>query len=137
VLAALTIPRTLHPLSLHYVNELQQETAAPRPVITPAQVQAQIRRLGLVWASGDLDDTTYQRERARLQQLLADVSQQPADTPLPAAAFAGALERLGTFADAARAATPPSDARCSTTCSSTSGSANIPSKQQPRAHAIA
>ena len=107
VLAALTIPRALHPLILQYVGELQQATTAPRPVITPEQIQAQIRRLGLVWAAGDLDDATYQRERARLQQLLAEVRQQPTDTPLPPVALSGALERLTTFADAARAATIP------------------------------
>jgi hypothetical protein len=105
VLAALTIPHALHPLILRYASEAQQTERGPRPIITPTQIQAQIRRLGLVYAAGDIDDTTYQTERARLHTLLAQTQAQPADTPLPPTALVGALERLTTFADAARVAT--------------------------------
>lgn len=78
-LGGLTLPADLLPQIIARAEALQRP-AAPAPTISPAQVAAQIERLGEAYADGAISRERYQQRLAALRQQLAEV--QAATPPL-------------------------------------------------------
>jgi site-specific DNA recombinase len=73
----LTLPKKLQEAVLAEVKRRAQSSSPQKP--TQATVQEQLRRLGVAYRLGDIDDDAYLRERERLRGLLGEET-----TPLPA-----------------------------------------------------
>lgn len=76
ILRQLTLPR-------EWKDEVYERASrvvtAPQPkrTVTPAMIKDQLRRLGLSFSLGDLDEATYRKERERLNALLVTNAEPP------------------------------------------------------------
>ena len=115
LLEALTLPEDWRADVLAAAKSLIAEETPATSTITPEQIRTQLKRLALVWTQGDLDDATYQRERKRLQERLAELEQTAQKTVTPWE-LERAVDLVCSLGDAARNASPSEQAALLRNC---------------------
>lgn len=61
--------------------EALMEPKERKPAANPATIEAQLRRLALVYAAGDIDEATYQQQRATWRRRLEEATAAPVPAP--------------------------------------------------------
>ena len=115
LLEALTLPEDWRADVLAAAKSLIAEETPATSTINTEQIRTQLKRLALVWTQGDLDDATYQRERKRLQERLAELEQTAQKTVTPWE-LERAVDLVCSLGDAARNATPSEQAALLRNC---------------------